>query len=206
MGLSALLAFWGVSALFVLTPGADWAYAISGGMNRRAVPAVAGMLTGHLLATLVVAAGVGMLVLQIPFALAVLTLAGASYLVWLGVGSLRHPAVVTAADGVAHGSWGRWYGGGFGVSGLNPKVFLLFLAVLPPFVDQASTWPPALQITTLGLVHIATTAVVYLMVGVAASVLLRSRPTAARIVSRVSGVAMIGIGLALAAEWMLHHL
>lgn len=64
---SMLAAFWAVSLLFVITPGADWAYAISAGLNGRVViPAVSGLLSGHLLATLVVAAGVGGLVARYP--------------------------------------------------------------------------------------------------------------------------------------------
>ncbi|MFP3821385.1 LysE family transporter, partial [Bacillus sp. SIMBA_008] len=86
----AILAFWGVSALFVITPGADWAYAISAGLQRKVLPAVLGLLTGHLVATLIVAAGVGTLIMSIPGALTVLTLAGSLYLVWLGVSTLRH--------------------------------------------------------------------------------------------------------------------
>ncbi|MEX5612784.1 LysE family translocator, partial [Pseudomonas protegens] len=73
---SMLAAFWAVSLLFVITPGADWAYAISAGLNGRVViPAVSGLLSGHLLATLVVAAGVGGLVARYPLALAGLTVA-----------------------------------------------------------------------------------------------------------------------------------
>jgi threonine/homoserine/homoserine lactone efflux protein len=46
--------------LLIMTPGADWAYAISAGINgRRVVPAVMGLMSGHLLATLIVVAGVG---------------------------------------------------------------------------------------------------------------------------------------------------
>ncbi|PAV68873.1 hypothetical protein WR25_26090 [Diploscapter pachys] len=75
--MSVLTAFWAVSLLFVITPGADWAYAISAGMRGRwVVPAVAGMLSGHLLVTLVVAAGVGSLIAGHPLALTLLTLAG----------------------------------------------------------------------------------------------------------------------------------
>ena len=56
MAVTTLAAFWAVSVLFVLTPGADWAYAIAAGLRHRCLlPAVGGMLTGHLLATVVVA-------------------------------------------------------------------------------------------------------------------------------------------------------
>lgn len=200
----AILAFWGVSALFVITPGADWAYAISAGLQRKVLPAVLGLLTGHLVATLIVAAGVGTLIMSIPGALTALTLAGSLYLVRLGVSTLRHPSVVRADDDQASGSAWRWWAKGFGVSGLNPKVFLLFLAVLPPFTDPASPWPLAVQIIVLGLVHVASCAVMYLVVGFGSHRLLRARPAAARIVSRVSGIAMIAIGAFLVVERLVH--
>ena len=65
-----MMAFWAVSFLFVITLGADWAYAISAGLQGRSVvPAVLGMLSGHVLATMIVAAGVGGLLVKIPYAL-----------------------------------------------------------------------------------------------------------------------------------------
>lgn len=200
MDSAAIWAFWGVSVMFVITPGADWAYAITAGLAGRTVPAVLGMLSGHLVATLVVAAGVGALIASIPGALTVLTIAGALYLGWLGISVLRHPSVVRAADVPAEGSWWRWFGKGCGVSGLNPKVFLLFLAILPQFIDAGDDWPLAVQIALLGAVHVASCAVVYLAVGLGAGALLRTRPIAARIVSRVSGIAMIAIGAFLLGE------
>lgn len=75
-----------------MTPGADWAYAISSGMrNRMLLPAVSGMLLGYVVITVVVAAGVGALVASMPVILTVLTYAGAAYLLWLGAGVLRNP-------------------------------------------------------------------------------------------------------------------
>ena len=109
MTLSVLAAFWAVSFLFIITPGADWAYAISAGMRGRLVtPAVAGMLSGHLLATVIVAAGVGGLVARNPMILSVLTVAGALYLLWLGVCMLRDPATPQSGQGQASDSWSRW--------------------------------------------------------------------------------------------------
>ena len=67
MSISALTAFWGVSVLFVVTPGADWAYAITAGRRQRSVvPAVGGLLAGHLAATLAVAAGLAALMARSP--------------------------------------------------------------------------------------------------------------------------------------------
>ena len=197
-------AFWAVSFLFVITPGADWAYAIAAGLRHRVmVPAVGGLLVGHLTATAVVAAGVGALVARSPLILTVLTAVGAAYLVWLGIGMLAHPATPQAHAEEQSGSWLRQVAKGAGVSGLNPKVFLLFLALLPQFTDPGAAWPIAAQILVLGLIHVASCAVVYTGVGTAARRVLRAQPTAACAVSRFSGTAMIVIGVVLLAEQLI---
>ncbi|NWE45189.1 LysE family translocator [Pseudomonas gingeri] len=198
---SVLAAFWAVSFLFVVTPGADWAYAISAGLFGRVVmPAVAGLLIGHLLATLIVAAGVGGLVANHPVALSVLTVAGAGYLLWLGINMLLHPSVPSAAEGQVSGSWARWTVKGACVSGLNPKVFLLFLALLPQFTDPSAAWPVPLQIMALGLLHTFSCAVIYLLVGFGSRLVLQARPVAARRVSRLSGAIMVLIAVILLME------
>ena len=100
MALGAIAAFWLVSLMFVVTPGADWAYAITAGLRHRTVtPAVGGMLAGHLAVAAVVAAGVAALVSRSPVAMPALTAGGAVYLLWLGVGMLRGPAGALAAAG-----------------------------------------------------------------------------------------------------------
>ena len=196
-----ILAFWAVSILFVLTPGADWAYAISAGLRHRSVlPAVSGLLVGHLVATIVVAAGVGALVARMPVVLAAITLVGGGYLLWLGVGAVRGSGGVEVAATSAPGSWLAEAAKGAGTSGLNPKVFLLFLALLPAFANADAPWPIGLQVLALGLVHVANCAVVYLAVGVGARTVLRARPAAARWVTRLSGAAMVVIGVIVIGE------
>ncbi|WP_427019078.1 LysE family translocator [Pseudarthrobacter sp. P1] len=179
---------------------------MSAGLRHRSVvPAVAGLLSGHLAATAVVAAGVGVLVANQPVVLTVLAVAGAAYLVWLGIGMLRNPAVPHAGADQPSGSWLRQALKGAGISGLNPKVFLLFLALLPQFTNPHAGWPAAGQIVALGLVHVASCAVVYTGVGAGARVVLRTRPTAARTVTRISGIAMVAIGVVLLVEQLMHR-
>ena len=101
-------------------------------------------------------------------------------------------------------SWFRWVWKGTCVSGMNPKVFLLFLALLPQFTDPLSTWPVPAQIMALGALHGVSCAVVYLLVGFSARAVLQTRPGAAKNVSRVSGAVMIIIALILLAEQVLH--
>jgi threonine/homoserine/homoserine lactone efflux protein len=83
------------------------------------------------------------------------------------------------------------------VSGLNPKVFLLFLALLPQFTDPQSSWPVPVQILLLGLVHLCSSLVIYLLVGYGAKAVLSTRPEAAKWVGRLSGTAMILVALGL---------
>jgi threonine/homoserine/homoserine lactone efflux protein len=205
MPVAAVAAFWAVSFLLVITPGADWAYAITAGLRHRTVlPAVGGLLAGHLLATAVVAAGVAAVVARSPLVLTVLTVAGAGYLVWLGVGTFAHPSTPHADPAAGlDPSWARQAVKGLGISGLNPKVLLLFLALLPQFTVAAAPWPLAVQIVVLGLVHVASCAVVYTGVGVGARRVLRTRPAAARLVSRSSGAAMVVIGVVLLGEQLV---
>ncbi|WP_285472112.1 LysE family translocator [Actinoplanes sp. NBRC 101535] len=201
MAVSTIAAFWAVSFLFVITPGADWAYAITAGLRFRTVlPAVGGLLAGHLLATIVVAAGVAALVAGSPVVLATLTVAGAGYLIWLGIGMLRQPPGPQASTGRAPGSWVRQAVTGLGISGLNPKVFLLFLALLPQFTRSTASLPIAAQIVVLGLVHVVSCAVVYTLVGAGARRVLGARPALARAVTRFSGAAMVIIGVVLLTE------
>lgn len=198
---SAIAAFLAVDVLLVLTPGADWAYAISAGLGGRPVlPAVVGLVAGYAGYTMVVMAGLAVLVAHTPGLLTALTVLGALYLGWLGGSTLARPAAFSVGKPAT--STGPWQAvaRGAGVSGLNPKGLLLFLALLPQFARPGTGWPIAAQIGLLGLLHMTDCAVVYSAVGTLARVLLRSRPAAARVLTRCSGAVMIAVGAALLIE------
>ncbi|WP_345718749.1 LysE family translocator [Kineosporia mesophila] len=204
MRFGMIAGFWAVSALLVLTPGADWAYAISAGLRHRSlVPAISGLLAGYLAITVVVAAGAAALIAGTPGALPALTLAGAAYLGYLGVSTVLDPPTPQAGSGSSEGSWLNQAGRGAMISGSNPKALLLFLALLPQFTDPGAGWPLTLQLLTLGCLHILMCALVYTGVGTGSRAVLRARPTAARIVARCSGVAMTGIAIGLLVEALL---
>lgn len=200
MSLSVMAGFWAVSLLLVITPGADWAYAISAGLRGRGavIPAVAGMMSAHLGATVLVAAGMGSLVVGTPGALSVVTLAGAVYLAWMGFNMLRHPSAPKDAEGQLSASPLQWALKGACLAGLNPKLFLFFLALLPQFTRLSEPWSVPAQIMCLGLLHIFGCSLVYLAVGFGAQRLLSSRPAAARRVSQMSGGIMMVIACVLA--------
>ena len=90
MDIHTILAFLGVSFALAMTPGADWAYAISAGLGRHKVSfAVAGLCSGYLFHTVLIVAGMSALVAGNPRLLSWLTLAGAAYLLWLGISTAR---------------------------------------------------------------------------------------------------------------------
>ena len=204
MAIGAVTGFWAVSLLLVLVPGADWAYAIAAGLRGSSVlPAVAGLLTGYVALTAVVAAGVAALLARWPLLLTTLTALGALYLLWLGISTLARPSAPASESGEGVQSWARQALRGAGISGLNPKALLLFVALLPQFVTRGAAWPFAAQIVLLGLVHTANCGVVYTGVGTAARRVLRARPATTAVIARCSGAAMIVIAALLLTERLL---
>jgi threonine/homoserine/homoserine lactone efflux protein len=202
-----LLAFWGLTLVLIVIPGPDWAFTLASGVRDRVVfPAVAGLMLGYAAITVVVALGVGALVTRTPMILTGLTVIGAAYLTYLGLTLLARPAAVDHSampvPGPASYRWGHILRG-VGVSGLNPKGLLLFLAILPQFTDPDHGWPIPAQLAVLGVVFVATCGVFYTLLGLCARSVLRSRPGASRAMSRLSGAAMIAIGGLLLIERLL---
>lgn len=204
MSVSSIAAFWAVAVLLIVVPGPDWAYiigAVLGGCS--VVLAVGGIALGYAAMTSVVAVGVGAIVARTPEALTALTIAGGLYLLWMGARTLSTPAGhgVTADDTprTDRAALVR----GIGVSGLNPKGLLVFLALLPQFTSPRGNWPLAAQLAILGLVFTLSCAAFYLGLGIFARKILDARPAVARAVARFSGAAMIVIGLVLLGERLL---
>lgn len=99
MDTSQLPAFLVVSLLFVIVPGADWAYILTHATSvREAMASISGLGIGYLAHTLLAAAGLTVALALLPGALPVITVLGAAYLCWLGVQTLRHPADVSLPD------------------------------------------------------------------------------------------------------------
>lgn len=204
MSTSLLLAFWGVAALLIAVPGPDWAFTLaSSAREATALPAVGGLMAGYVLLTGLVAAGVGALVVGAPGALAVLTVGGAAYLLHLGVRLVKDPGELELAHPGPDGGTPWWTQAvrGAGVSSLNPKALLLFLALLPQFTDPAAGWPVPAQVGALGAVYITTCGLFYTAIGTGARTLAARRPGALRAIPRLSGAAMVALGLAMLGQW-----
>ena len=204
MAASSVAAFWALALLLIIVPGADWAFTISSGLRgHSALPAVSGLMIGYAGITVVVAAGVGALVARTPALLTGLTIVGGVYLMWHGARTFARPPTRAAQAAAPVSTAWATLARGMGVSALNPKGLLLFLALLPQFTNPQWTWPVAVQLGFLGLVFIMTCAVFYLCLGSFARKILHARPAAARGVTRFSGAAMIVIGALLLAERLI---
>lgn len=218
MDLQLLLACWGMMTLMVLVPGPDWAYIIAAGTQERTIlPSLGGILVGYLAAVTAVAVGVGAAVAALPWVLVGLTFTAAGYLSYLGIRVLRQPPALAAGDAAGSGGTAGGDGDagasdrpwlrlaqGAGVSGLNPKGLLVLVVLLPQFTDAAGSWPIPVQLAVLGLIFVGSCALVYSVVGVSARAMLRFRPSAMRIISRVSGAAMIVLAVVLVVEQVSH--
>jgi threonine/homoserine/homoserine lactone efflux protein len=201
------LAFIVVAATLACTPGVDWAYSISAGLRQRSfVPAVAGLCSGYVVHTALMALGLAALLAGVPGLLGWLTVAGAAYLLWLGISTLRswRGARFSADDAVGpSANQLRSFLLGMGTSGINPKGLLFFLALVPQFVSPEAALPVPVQSGLLGLTFVLLAGLVYTGVALASRRLLHSRPAAARVVTLASGVIMVGLGAALLAEQLI---
>ena len=154
---SRFAVFLTVMASLAAAPGPANLFSIATGMNRgpRAVGlAVVGMNSATLVWFVAAAVGLGALIRALPDVFAFLTVAGALYLVWLGLRALT--AAVWGGGAISTGptSDGSPLAQGFAVQIANPKAVLFFSAVLPPFIDLSRPLVPqlvAFAAATIGL-------------------------------------------------------
>jgi threonine/homoserine/homoserine lactone efflux protein len=185
----------GPSVLFVV--GRALAYG-----RRTALATVCGNAAGNYVVAACVAFGIGTLVERSVTVFTVVKLAGALYLVWLGIQAIRRrKALASAFAGVTEARGDRRAAReGFLVGVTNPKALILFGAVLPQFVDRAAGHVPV-QMLLLSLVSIAIGLVSDSSWGVAASFVRSWFARSDRrfeLVGGAGGLAMIGVGLTVA--------
>lgn len=200
------LAFLVLAGALACTPGVDWAYSITAGLKQRSfVPAVAGLCGGYVLHTVLLVAGLAALLTGVPGMLGWLTVAGAAYLLWLGLTTIRtwRGASFGGAGVRAPANQFRTFLQGMGTSGINPKGLLFYVALVPQFVSPEASLPVPVQSGLLGLTFVLLVAVVYSCVALLSRRLLYSRPGAARKVTLASGVIMVALGAVLLSEQLV---
>jgi threonine/homoserine/homoserine lactone efflux protein len=204
---SDLIGFVGVAAVVTIAPAADFALvsrrALSAGA-RAAIITASGICSGVLVWGALSALGVAAIVTASADAYAVLRLAGAAYLVFLGIQALLRARRLAAAKSTQDDSAAREAPGGFRhglvTNLLNPKVGIFYSAVLPQFVSHRD---PILLVSLLF-------AAVHALMGMgwysfSALVLSRgrrvfTRPRARAALEATTGAVLIGLGLRVATE------
>jgi threonine/homoserine/homoserine lactone efflux protein len=190
----------------VLTPGPNMIYLISRSITqgrRAGLISLGGVALGFVFYMVSAALGITALVMAVPFAYTMLKLAGAAYLGWLAWQALKpggqSPFVVRAlpVDGPK-----RLFLMGLLTNLLNPKVAVLYLSLLPQFVDPHRGHVLG-QSLSLGAEQIAVSLTVNAMVAVAAgsiAAFLATRPTWARMQRWLMGCVLGGLAVRMAAD------
>jgi threonine/homoserine/homoserine lactone efflux protein len=178
--------------------------------RRPALLSVAGNTTGAALVVVLVALGYGAVAARSVEVFTVLKLAGAAYLVYLGVQTFRHRGGLAALlDGPVGPAQRRLYWQGVIVGVTNPKVLIFFAAVLPQFVDVGAG-SATTQMLVLGLLFALIASMLDSTWGLAAGTARAWFATShrrLRLVGGTGGLMMIGLGLGLAVTGEApHHL
>lgn len=201
----ALLSLFIPTFFFVsVTPGMCMTLALSLGMSigvRRSLHMMWGELIGVGIVAASAALGVAALMLQFPEAFIVLKLGGGAYLGWLGIqmwqskGKLvmPEPGTEVAVQGNL-----QLAANGFITAIANPKGWAFFITLLPPFLDQSQPLAPQLTLlVTMILLLEFICLLIYASGGKALRHLLLDRGNV-KLMNRIAGSLMIGVGIWLA--------
>ncbi|WP_137991874.1 LysE family translocator [Streptomyces vilmorinianum] len=201
-----LLAFAAMSLVVIAIPGPSVLFVVGRALahgRRTALATVLGNLLGCYALVLAVALGLGALVQDSATALTAVKLAGAAYLIHLGVRAFRHRDRLRADMTItADGKRGdlRTILDGLLVGVTNPKGLVFFAAVLPQFVNHDAGHIP-LQMMVLGLVPAVIGLLCDTLWGLGASAArtwLAGSDRRLSMIGGAGGVALIGLGITVA--------
>jgi threonine/homoserine/homoserine lactone efflux protein len=193
------------SLALIATPGQDMLYVISRSLAQgrfAGLCSALGVCIGILVHTALAALGVGAILQASEALFVVLKLAGAAYLVYLGLRLvLARKAALDVGAAATHLAPAQLIWQGVLSNVTNPKIVLFFFAFLPQFVDPASAHPTR-DLVFLGVLYAAMGLPVKAGVALAAGSLserVLRKPRAMVWINRASGTVLVGLGLRLAA-------
>src|SRR5258707_15213810 len=203
---SSLLAFALISFGLVLTPGPNMIYLISRSIAQgrtAGLVSLGGVALGFVFYMLCAAFGVTALLFAVPYAYDALRFAGAAYLLWMAWQTIRpggrSPFQVkkVTLDGPR-----KLFAMGFLTNLLNPKIAMLYLALLPQFIDPAQG-SVLVQSIVFGSIQIVISASVHVLIALTAGSItgfLGSRPAWLKAQRWLMGTVLAGFALKLAFE------
>ena len=203
---TSLAAFALVALGMVLTPGPNMIYLISRSISQgrgAGLISLGGVALGFVFYMLCAAFGITALLFAVPYAYDALRFGGAAYLLWLAWQAVkpggRSPFHVRD---LPHDSPRKLFAMGFLTNLLNPKIAMLYLALLPQFIDPAAGNVLG-QSLTLGLVQILISVSVNAMIAFAAGAIasfLRERPLWSLVQRWLMGTVLAVLALKMATE------
>jgi threonine/homoserine/homoserine lactone efflux protein len=201
-----LLGFAVASFILIVIPGPSVLFVIGRALaygRRTALATVVGNAVGVYVVAAAVAFGLGTAVERSALLFMIVKLAGAGYLVWLGLQAIRHRRALTATFAAAAEPRDarRAAREGFIVGFANPKAVILFAAVLPQFVDRSAGHVP-IQMLVLSLISFVNALVTDSAWGIAAGAVrswFARSPRRLELIGGTGGLMMIGLGVGVAA-------
>ena len=199
------LLFLAASVAITMAPGSDNLQVLARGISQgRAAGLVAalGFAAGISFHTTLAALGVAALLKSSPMAFEAVKLAGAAYLVWIGIKAIRTKGLSSAHERPSQPLAVVFRQSVIG-NLLNPKVTLFFIVFLPQFVNPHGAQSVMLQMFELGGVFMLQTVAVFSVFGVAAGMIgayLKRRPKVGVWLDRLAGATFIGLGIRVALK------
>jgi threonine/homoserine/homoserine lactone efflux protein len=203
-----LIAFFVTTAVFAFIPGPAMLYVAARTLaaDRRAgLMATLGIHVGCYVHVVAAAAGLSILFHVVPTLYLAVKLAGAAYLIYLGVRMFRAARTVGMAPIALHTqkTAGRAFVESMLVEVLNPKTAIFFLAFLPQFIDAAANFPVWLQFLILGTLVNAMFTLADVACVLAAGLItarLSRVSSLQRNLQRAGGAILVGLGLHVALQ------
>ena len=198
----SLIPFLLAAGLLAITPGPGLAYVVArtvSGSRAEGLASCLGTSLGGLVHVLASSLGLSLIIAESAMAFNLLKYIGAAYLVYLGVRILRSKETQIVVSSIPSQGSRRALIEGVAVETLNVKTGLFFLAFLPQFVSREE--PLVAQFVLLGCICVALNTLVDIFAVFAAHRLMKSdiaRTARAKLMNRLSGGTMIGIGAFLA--------
>lgn len=196
-----LLAFFATTAIFACIPGPAMLYAAArtlAGGRWAGLLATLGIHLGGYVHVISAAAGLSFVFHAVPPLYMAVKLAGAGYLIWLGIAMVRSRGDDGAAPSQSRPRSGRRaFVESVTVEALNPKTAIFFMAFLPQFVDPsagAALWLQLLVLGTIVNLMFSATDVVCVLLASAIMSRLRRSSRGQRMMRRAGGSILVGLG------------
>lgn len=201
-----LLAFALIALGMVLTPGPNMVYLVSRSISQgrtAGLISLGGVALGFVFYMLCAAFGITALLMAVPYAYDAIRFAGAAYLLWLAWQAFRpgRRSPFQVRD-LPKDSPRKLFLMGFLTNLLNPKIAVMYLSLLPQFIDPSNGNVLA-QALVLGTTQIAISVIVNAMIAISAGTItlfLVRRPSFAVLQRWVMGTVLAALAVRMATE------